>query len=195
MDLMNGALRRAVEEFNDDKILYIDINPAFEGHRFCEPGHSWYDQLNYSKKVFLWNSPGRQFVDVKDGNDLKTYELGSGTPLPQDVFDKLISHPEGQPKLENGLWISTFRDPQHPELSMEWKARPEDLGPAGGVGDGYKARTLHPTEDAHRAIGKIINQRLAQIYGRSSNPTIVLPPSTCAPGCTCSESGALLACS
>lgn len=52
---MNRAIREAAESFNDPKIQYIDINPAFNDHRFCEKGHSMWDQLNWSNKAHLWS--------------------------------------------------------------------------------------------------------------------------------------------
>ena len=45
IDSVNQAIKSATESFNDPKIQYIDIDPAFQDHRFCEPGHSYWDQL------------------------------------------------------------------------------------------------------------------------------------------------------
>jgi ribosomal protein L21E len=72
---MNSAIRRAVESFNDDKIQYIDINPAFEGHRFCEPGQTKLDQYNWGNKVHFWNQPAKWFTTVTNGDKVKHMTL------------------------------------------------------------------------------------------------------------------------
>jgi hypothetical protein len=35
---MNDAIRAAVVSVNDKRIVFVDISPAFNGHRFCEEG-------------------------------------------------------------------------------------------------------------------------------------------------------------
>ena len=37
---MNEAIRAAVMSVNDDRIVFVDISPFFNGHRFCEEGIS-----------------------------------------------------------------------------------------------------------------------------------------------------------
>ncbi|KAM7197481.1 SGNH hydrolase-type esterase domain containing protein [Naviculisporaceae sp. PSN 640] len=53
---------------------YVPISDKFEGHRFCEPNHSFEDQW-YSSDVWLWNlswKNGQLFMDpqlpIPDGN-------------------------------------------------------------------------------------------------------------------------------
>ncbi|KAF1834014.1 hypothetical protein BDW02DRAFT_647904 [Decorospora gaudefroyi] len=180
---INGAIKRAVDRFGDPKIQYLDINPAFNDHRFCEPGHTFADQLNGSKKVWLWNSPARQFVAIRNGSDTKVYEAGfdpSDTthppPPPTDEFSYLLDYPEGEPQLVNDRWLTVYRDPKDAYHSMELRGVPEDYSDASSGSNGYIARTLHPTQDGHKAMGDIISQHLTLIY-------------RCPSGCTCFASG------
>ena len=118
-----------MQSFGDSKIQYFDINSAFHGHRFCERGHIFDDQINKSDKVYLWNNPARLFI------------------------------------------------------SQEEYAAASNSG-----SNGYIARTLHPTQDAHKAMGDIISQHLKSYYKGTGGNTIVLP-NPCPTGCTCFELG------
>ncbi|KAF2828722.1 SGNH hydrolase [Ophiobolus disseminans] len=185
--LMNQALRLAAEHYNDPKIQYIDIDTAFHQHRFCEPGDDYRDQLNYGDKVYIWNNPAKMSITVKNENDVKTYESNTETPPPQDIVDKLKYHEEGKRRIESDQWIANFRDPQHPELTMEWKYPVGELGPYGSESkDGLIGRTLHPTQEGHRDVGNLIVQRLRQIYGRTDGRGILLS-FLCPLGCTCCD--------
>ena len=185
-----------MDSFGDPKIQYLDINPVFQGHRFCEPGHTFADQLNGSKNVYLWNSPARQFVAIRNGADTKVYEAGSDASdtthppsPPTDELSYLLDYPEGEPQLVDGAWVTVYRDPKDASHSMEIRVTPEDYSDASSGGsNGYIARSLHPTQEGHKAMGDIISQRLAQIYGRTNDNTIALP-SPCPLGCTCFKSG------
>ena len=67
---LRQAFNDAVSKVNDlykttvnsdkykDKVRYIDIDSAFSGHRFCEPGSNYNEQINTDTnfdKVYLWN--------------------------------------------------------------------------------------------------------------------------------------------
>jgi hypothetical protein len=161
---MNTAIQKAVESFNDKKIQYVNTDPAFEGHRFCEPGHSWLSQLNYGNDVWIWNSPARLWVTIKIGDVVTTYEPDVGPPPPTSLIEQLLQHRDGNPRTEGEYSIVTFRDPNNSDITMEWKAKTQDiiLGPTNGGGS--VARTLHPTQDGHQKMGDIVVQRLEQIY-------------------------------
>lgn len=183
---MNRAIREAAESFNDPKIQYIDINPAFNDHRFCEKGHSMWDQLNWSNKVHLWNNPAKWWVTIKKGNEVKTYDMAAvpaQVPPVEDV-EKLIDHPEDKPREEGDNVILTFRNPENPDYSMEWKANPKDFAPPGSNPGGTIARTLHPTEDGHRDMGGIIVERVKQDF-KNQNASLPTPPENCPFGCDC----------
>lgn len=72
---------------------------------------------------------------------------------PVEDVEKLIDHPEDKPREEGDNVILTFRNPENPDYSMEWKANPKDFAPPGSNPGGTIARTLHPTEDSHRDMG------------------------------------------
>jgi hypothetical protein len=40
IDYMNDAIRTSTQRFNDTKIQYVNIDPAYNNHRFCEPRYS-----------------------------------------------------------------------------------------------------------------------------------------------------------
>jgi hypothetical protein len=166
---MNSAIRRAVESFNDDKIQYIDINPAFEGHRFCEPGQTKLDPYNWGNKVHFWNQPAKWFTTVTNGDEVKTYDPVNGSYPPQDIIDKLADAVDGIPRQEGEYYILTWRNPKYLELSMEWKVRPQDYNADSDDLGGLRARTLHPTEDGHRDMGNIVIQHLQRHYKRTGS--------------------------
>lgn len=51
---VNDILAKVVNDVKDPRAKFIDISPAFNGHRFCEDNHSKIDQW-YSSDVWLWN--------------------------------------------------------------------------------------------------------------------------------------------
>jgi hypothetical protein len=48
---VNKAIESATKGFNDPKIRYIDINPAFGDHRFCETNHTLEEQFEYVQSL------------------------------------------------------------------------------------------------------------------------------------------------
>lgn len=163
---MNRAIREATESFNDDKIQYIDIDPALEGHRFCEKGDNRTTQYNWGNKVYLWNNPAKWITTIKNGNQEKTYDIDNGELPPQDIIDKLnTDFVDGVPRQEGDFYILTWRSATYPDIVMEWKVRPQDFAVANG---GRIARTLHPTELGHREIGNIVVRQLERHYNRGS---------------------------
>ncbi|KAH7088317.1 SGNH hydrolase-type esterase domain-containing protein [Paraphoma chrysanthemicola] len=162
---MNTAIRRAVESFDDDKIQFIDIDPGFEGHRFCEPGHRKREQYNWNDEVHIWNQPMKWTTTVINGDDVKTYDPLNGILPPPDIMDKLDDAVDGVPRQEGEYYILTWRNPKYLELSMEWKIRPRDFYAEGSDAGGSIARTLHPTETGHRDMGNIVIQHLQRHYG------------------------------
>ena len=166
---MNTAIRNAVKAFNDPKIAFIDIDSALEGHRFCEPGASLVSQFNWGNDVLLWNNPAKWIVTINDGTTQTNYDDPQSAPV--EIVEKLIHHQEERVKeysdREFGL---TFRDPAHPELVMEWVYV---VPLESDEKEGLIARTLHPTQLGHEAIGVLVAQALESHYH-------------CPAGCTCS---------
>lgn len=191
---MNQAIQSATDSFQDDKIRFINIDPAFQDHRFCEPGMSSWDQFNNNDKVWIWNEPLRLSVTItKDG---ETNEYWKGDSLiavdavsPGDVYDHLIQHQDGAATTDAEYTVVNYKDPQNTDTRMTIRFLTKDKA---GVLNGSKARTLHPTESGHKSMGNIIVQRLKQMMQNSEAPVIVGPP--CPSGCTCSGPGAVPAC-
>jgi hypothetical protein len=161
---MNHAIRQAVESFDDDRIQYVDIDPAFQGHRFCEKGHSKLDQYNWGNKVYFWNNPAKWITIIRNGKEETTYDPLNGALPPQDIIDKLKDHVDGIPRMERDSFVLTWNNPAYPDFVMEWKGVIKDFEASGSDGGGLVARTLHPTEDGHREMGNIIVQQLKRHY-------------------------------
>lgn len=181
---MNDAIRVATDSFKDDKIQYIDIDPAFQNHRFCEPGMDDKDQFNNNNNVWIWNEPLRIWITITQGTQVKEYLRGEGVVMqtfpPQDLYESLIGHQEGQATQDGEYTIVNYRDAKTPDTKMTIKFKTMDrVGPLNGS----KARTLHPTELGHKAMGEIIIQRLKQVMQGSKDPAIL--PRLCLSGCTC----------
>ncbi|KAI4709928.1 hypothetical protein J4E89_005158 [Alternaria sp. Ai002NY15] len=210
VDAVNLAIRSAVEHYNDPKIRYIDINPALEGHRFCEKGHSLRVQLDpNSTEVHIFNNPIRRSITIHDGDSVTTYEpsdddLDAPSP-PEDILEKLRGHPEGESVQQDEYTIITFRNPEEPNLSMEVKVEPQPLNGGSGSGNanGKIARTLHPKQDGHKEIGDVIVAALRKNYRPDESapepptnpskptqppqPETTVPGFNCPTGCTCNS--------
>ncbi|KAF2190071.1 hypothetical protein K469DRAFT_747330 [Zopfia rhizophila CBS 207.26] len=190
IDEMNRNIREAVEMFQDSKIQYIDINTAFHMHRFCEPGSTWSDQLNWNNNVWIWNSPGRWWITIKKENDEKMYDmLAQDAEMPPwDEVEKMLAHPDGEAKQVGDIISRTYRDPDDSSHSMMWGGSLKDFKALGGSGSGggnSVARTLHPTQSGHEFMGLTIVERLKQDFkggvtqqpwGPINCPTAVLAP-------------------
>ncbi|KAF1949770.1 hypothetical protein CC80DRAFT_252726 [Byssothecium circinans] len=156
---MNRNIREAVEVFQDSKIQYIDINTAFDKHRFCEPGSTKGDQFNWNNNVWIWSSPGIWWITIKKGNDEKMYDmLAENAEMPPwDEVEKMLDHPDGEANQVGDIISRTYRDPGDPSHSMMWGGSLKDFeavgssGSGSGGGCGIVARTLHPTKSGHEA--------------------------------------------
>lgn len=55
---VNDLYKKIIQENYSTQARFIDLDPGFGGHRFCEPGMTHSDQLNTDTnfdKVYLWN--------------------------------------------------------------------------------------------------------------------------------------------
>lgn len=88
VEQVNTIYRNVVASMNNPNIQFVDISPAFNGHRFCEPGHNNYDNENDKQEgvTWIWNfhyfwpdgvdngtAPASEFEPV--GSDLSRGEL------------------------------------------------------------------------------------------------------------------------
>ena len=55
---VNELYKNTIQQKFSKQVRFIDLDPGFQGHRFCEPGMNHNDQLNTDTnfgKVYLWN--------------------------------------------------------------------------------------------------------------------------------------------
>ncbi|PGH10217.1 hypothetical protein AJ79_05472 [Helicocarpus griseus UAMH5409] len=117
---------------------YINASPTFEGHRFCEPGHSFSDQY-YNRDVWMWNL---QFFDKK--------KLFNVVMEPQTTPDGVTFMP--LPAIDaNGTVVS---------LGTNSSRATSDMDLHSHSGFGWTARPFHPKHSGHRAMKNLFIQRL-----------------------------------
>jgi hypothetical protein len=156
---MNDIIKGAVESFNDPKIQYIDIDPAFQGHRFCEPGQSNICQFNWERpwktcSLWIWNNPARGWAwkgDNVEWTANSTSEDGSDTPPPPVDLNKLTQSED----------LMYWTSPEDPDHIFVYTVSGES-GSGGSDGAGSIHRTLHPTAEGHEAMAKAVVNRLKQ---------------------------------
>lgn len=166
-----------------DKVRYIDLDSAFQGHRFCEPGASHADQLNTDTnfdKVYLWNL---NYPWQVSGSGAPSDAAAAGNPSAQDIAPIFPAGGSG------GV--------------TAWGSG----GGEGNVpGNGWRLRPFHPRYTGYTAIKNAIFAQMTRDGipkaggGSSTNPTPVQcyhaadPDNTCAaiangPGwCDCGDS-------
>lgn len=188
---MNRNIREAVERFQDNMITYIDINPAFHDHRFCEPNSTKGDQFNWNNNVWLWNSPARWWIEISRGDQKEFYDMLPDDPKRPDFeeYDKLLAHPDGDVQFIGQIFSQKYVDPDDPGHTMLIGGTLEDVKATGDSGlGGIVGRTLHPTFQGHESMGKTLVNVLAQRFkeGATEQP---YDKENCPEDCTCFEIG------
>lgn len=125
------------------QVEYIDTSEGFGGSRFCEPGHSLYDQY-FGTKVKLWNlSP--EGVVFFAGSD---YTAQARDPT-QEEFDK---------------WYATGRFTDDPtevlNATVPAMSRSSCTPPCQDKFPGVALRPFHPKRDGHAVMAQAIVARL-----------------------------------
>lgn len=181
---MNDAIRFATDSFGDDKIQYVNIDAAFQDHRFCEPGSSKKDNYNWNNNVWIWNNPLRWGITITEDTQVSEYQVDDDAfrqnPAHQDLYESLIDHQDGPATTEGEYTVVNYRDPENSKTKMTIKFK---TGGDVGVLNGSRSRTLHPTQVGHNQMGEMIVERLKQVMQGSQNPATV--PTLCPSGCTC----------
>ncbi|KAK6084448.1 hypothetical protein SCUP234_03237 [Seiridium cupressi] len=75
---VNDVLARVAKDVNDARVKFIDVSPAFKGHRFCEDkhkGNDW-DQW-YSTDIWLWNLNFPRYDPPSDPELIQAWLNGS----------------------------------------------------------------------------------------------------------------------
>lgn len=150
---VNELYRKTIQETFPHQARYIDLDPGFQGHRFCEPGMNHGDQLNTDtnfEKVYLWN--------------LNWPFQVANQPAPNpDEKDGNITSDEAQ-QLFGGNGVTA------------WSG---SGGEGNSPGNGWRLRPFHPRYSGYSSIKNAI---LAQMKADglpkdNSAPTISEPPS------------------
>ncbi|KAE9374831.1 SGNH hydrolase [Stipitochalara longipes BDJ] len=128
MDLLFQVYRDVITDIGDTRVKFLDINPAFEGHRFCEPGHTIKQQW-YHNDVWLWNL--NQVYNDPDKNptaQTQSLELDSGKDA------------QGNPIVINAnITDLDSSDEVHARILETWQMR-----------------TFHPKSAGHQAVKRAI---------------------------------------
>lgn len=112
-------------------------SPVYDGHRFCEPGHTFEDQF-YGPSVWLWNL---QYYDEQGDNVNRHWMVktdASGTKF-------MSSDP--------------VTDPTLPPILASDDLLGQDIG-AQQYGFGWTARPFHPKWDGHTALKDAFIRRM-----------------------------------
>jgi hypothetical protein len=162
---VNKVLQRVVTDVADSRVKYVDIDAAFEGHRFCEDKHSSDDQY-INPDVWLWN---RNFPS----QDPKA--VGSVNVTALHAF------------LANGEIAGSQSYVGGPGLGYEMQGDANAAsGSDGGIGGQvWTQRPFHPKVGGTQAIADII---IAQAK-KDKIPGVVGSPTPSSGTCNCDENG------
>jgi lysophospholipase L1-like esterase len=143
---VNDAYSQAVHDYLYDPsiptnvdVTFVNITPIFDGHRFCEAGHTRDDQYN-SPDVWIWNLSthlfsGKAAVDgVPDPTDPN---------YPTDQSDILSQ------QLAQSLSVGGLFDLDDATGTL---SNPTGVQPFIGM----KSRPFHPTHSGHAAIAQVL---------------------------------------
>lgn len=145
---MNDAISKAVSEKGDSRILFLDVSPKFNGHRFCEANIVEPDID--SQQTWLFHLDLKHWLlAANDTANLRVRQ--EGTPDTTDyVCDADLQGQGDWGALFICDWINSGQTLQ--TLGVE-----VGLESGGNPGDwGVVARTFHPTEAGHFNIKQVI---------------------------------------
>lgn len=71
-DLNTGIKAGIAGSFHSERTHFVDVDPQFIGHRFCQPGHTIIDQY-ISDKVYLWNMSPTEAIATDPGMSLRPF--------------------------------------------------------------------------------------------------------------------------
>ncbi|KAI4651191.1 uncharacterized protein J4E79_009390 [Alternaria viburni] len=167
---LNKAIEDAVKgSFHPERTTFVDTDQHLEGHRFCQPGHTLYDQY-FGDNVYLWNmSPSGIFswqgemvggIDDGDGNAEEGrqptqaefehwLETGRFTDDPREIEFNLTA------ALHSGNDVTVADDPDN----LQWL---DMIGPYQQNYPGLTLRPFHPTESGYREMAKAIMAKVKE---------------------------------
>lgn len=71
-DLNTGIKAGIAGSFHSERTHFVDVDPQFNGHRFCQPEHTIIDQY-ISDKVYLWNMSPIEANSTDPGMSLRPF--------------------------------------------------------------------------------------------------------------------------
>jgi hypothetical protein len=78
VEIANKVVDQVTTLFADKKVGFVPISDRFNGHRFCEPNHTWLDQY-FNSDVWFYNTAPQIILTQ---NEDKPEESNSPTPVP-----------------------------------------------------------------------------------------------------------------
>ena len=170
--LLGHKIQEAVAKVNDEwtiskkenkkRIIYIDIDPYFSAHRFCEPGVIE-PEYSLQKGAWFFNTYTEEATSLI--NTTSDFEHLAGNKNRSEITQEVVaSHPLDP--LDEG-WNKNESENEN-DVQAKGKGK--------GKGKGVKAdwvpsswlRVFHPTPDGHAAIARAV---LEAIYSSSSPPS------------------------
>ncbi|KAK5653808.1 hypothetical protein OQA88_7966 [Cercophora sp. LCS_1] len=148
------------------KLRHVQPSPIFNGHRFCEAGHTFDDQF-YNPDVWLWNF---QYYDEKQGVDKPWVTI-------QRDGLTIMSAPEGfeVPSANSPSILAVQSNPEAAEPGGAPAPAPAQFG------FGYTARPFHPKFPGHKAlkdffVKQMRDDKVAGVGGVPESEPVVPPP-------------------
>ncbi|KAI0900623.1 SGNH hydrolase [Annulohypoxylon nitens] len=124
VERVNQVLARVAKDVGDSRVRFLDISPAFNGHRFCENSHDSKDQW-YNADVWFWNfnwpyhdpPANPALIDAwLDGNrwpdNTTLQDYSNGTMIGVEMQGDVETYGSGGSKGLAPLW---FQRPFHPK--------------------------------------------------------------------------------
>ncbi|KAI2462864.1 SGNH hydrolase [Annulohypoxylon bovei var. microspora] len=164
VERVNQILARVARDAGDPRVRFLDISPAFDGHRFCEDGHGYKDQW-YSADVWLWNFNTPSDDPPADPSLMDTWL--NGTYFPDNTV---------LPTYPNGTAVG---------VEMQGGVETDGSGGSTGPGPTWFQRPFHPKQGGTQAIADII---IAQALA-DKIPGVVGSSSPTTGACDCNEDG------
>lgn len=170
----NSAVETAVATSNHpDRAYFVDLDSQIPDQRFCQPGHTLYNQF-YGGKVIFWNSAPEGVIfrseptdsgNVADG----TYQVREPTPdelnhwLETGAFT--TDAREIRTNMSTVSIVSMAFDEGHTvNDKTQWL---NQIGPDRNL-PGLAFRTLQPNTAGNRAIATAISREIQYQYARAS---------------------------
>lgn len=169
---LNAQIKKGVEgSFYPERAKFLDMDSHIKDGRFCQPGHSIWDQY-WGGKVLLWNMSPEGVVFGNGGNggtdgQNGTYEVREPTPAefekwretgrftddPREISPNMSTLANAALEQANGVATAGDSDPKWLDF----------IGPYQRNWPGMGLRPFHPKEIGYASMaGEIMNSVLAE---------------------------------